>query len=189
MKENREENRNKRTSKHIYSVVYIAIAVAVTVICSWIRVPFTIPFTLQTFAVLTFTALIGMKRNLIAVAVYILLGIIGVPVFAGFSGGIGVVKGPTFGFIVGLLISVPVQGVISKPFGERTAGMVASMIAAMAVIYLCGSVWYAVFYSADTEIGLKGALMTCVVPFLLPDAVKTALAVFVAKRAKKLIKV
>lgn len=67
-------------------------------ICSWISIPMTVPFTLQTFAVFLAVGVLGGKRGSLAVLIYILLGAVGIPVFAGFSGGIGVLLGNTGGY-------------------------------------------------------------------------------------------
>ena len=72
-----------------YDMVYIAVFVVVMAICSWISIPATVPFTLQTFGVFLAVGVLGGKRGTLSILVYILLGAVGVPVFAGFSGGIG----------------------------------------------------------------------------------------------------
>ncbi len=76
-------------------IVFIGIFAALIAICSWISIPTTVPFTLQTMGVFTAVGLLGGKRGSLAVLVYILLGLVGLPVFAGFSGGVGVLFGTT----------------------------------------------------------------------------------------------
>ena len=78
------------TKTKTYDLAYIAIFAVVMAVCSWISIPMTVPFTLQTFGVFMAVGVLGGKRGTLAVLVYILLGVVGVPVFAGFSGGIGV---------------------------------------------------------------------------------------------------
>ena len=72
-----------------YDLVYIAVFAVVMAVCSWISIPAQVPFTLQTFGVFMAVGVLGGKRGTLAVLVYVLLGAVGVPVFAGFSGGIG----------------------------------------------------------------------------------------------------
>lgn len=84
-------------------IVFIGIFAALIAICSWISIPTTVPFTLQTMGVFTAVGLLGGKRGSLAVLVYILLGLVGLPVFAGFSGGVGVLFGTTGGYIIGFL--------------------------------------------------------------------------------------
>lgn len=97
----------KTTALRTVDIAYIGLFVAVMAICSWISIPATVPFTLQTFAVFMAVGLLGGKRGTIAVLTYVLLGAIGVPVFAGFSGGIGALLGNSGGYIVGFIFSAP----------------------------------------------------------------------------------
>ena len=92
------------------NLVYIAFFAVLIVICSWISIPTLVPFTLQTFAIYLTVLLLGWKRGLGAILVYILLGIVGVPVFSGFKAGLGVVAGPTGGYIIGFIFLALVMG-------------------------------------------------------------------------------
>ena len=71
-------------------MAYIAVFTVLIAICSWISIPMTVPFTLQTFAIFLSVSILGGKRGTIAVFIYVLLGVVGIPVFAGFSGGLGI---------------------------------------------------------------------------------------------------
>ena len=90
-----------------YNIAIMALFVALLAICSWISLPIgPVPFTLQTFAVFVVGGLLGFKRGTVTVIVYILLGLVGVPVFSGFKGGVGVIVGPTGGYILGFILTV-----------------------------------------------------------------------------------
>ena len=78
-----------------YDMVYIAIFAVLMAICSWISIPMSVPFTLQTFGVFLAVGVLGGKRGTLAIVVYVLLGAIGIPVFAGFTGGIGIILSNT----------------------------------------------------------------------------------------------
>ena len=80
-------------------LVYIAIGAALITVCSWISIPMTVPFTLQTFAVFAVLLILDGYRGTIATLVYVLMGAIGLPVFAGFSGGLAIILGNTYCFI------------------------------------------------------------------------------------------
>ena len=97
------------TRSKTYDIVYIAVFAVIMAICSWISIPAAVPFTLQTFGVFIAVGILGGKRGTLSVLVFILLGAIGVPVFAGFSGGIGVLAGTTGGYIIGFLFSALVM--------------------------------------------------------------------------------
>lgn len=83
----------------------VALFAALMAICSWVSIPTPVPFTLQTFAVFLAPGLLGGKMGTIAVGTYLLLGAVGLPVFAGFSGGIGTLLGATGGYLLGFLLT------------------------------------------------------------------------------------
>ena len=87
----------------VRDMAYTAMFAVVMAACSWISVPYVVPFTMQTFAVFLAVGVLGGKRGTLAVLVYILLGCVGIPVFSGFSGGVGILMGSTGGYIVGFL--------------------------------------------------------------------------------------
>ncbi|MBR3994444.1 MAG: biotin transporter BioY [Clostridia bacterium] len=89
----------------IRALCEISIFVSLMTICAWITIPFAIPFTLQTFAFFLCCLCLGGKKAFVCTAVYIFLGIVGVPVFSSFGAGIGAVFGASGGFLIGLLPS------------------------------------------------------------------------------------
>ena len=91
--------------KKTYDMAYIGLFVGLMAICSWISIPTAIPFTMQTFAVFLAVMILGGKRGTLAIVVYLLLGLVGVPVFAGFSAGPGVLFGTTGGYLIGFVFS------------------------------------------------------------------------------------
>ena len=84
-------------------IILISLSAALICICSWIQVPSAVPFTLQTFAVFLVSAVLGAKKGVAATLVYILLGAVGLPVFSGFQGGVGVLLGATGGYVFGFV--------------------------------------------------------------------------------------
>ena len=139
------------TKTKTYDLAYIAIFAVLIAICSWISIPMTVPFTLQTFGVFMAVGVLGGKRGSLAVLVYILLGVIGVPVFAGFSGGLGILLNNTGG-------------------------------------YAMGTIWFMVVYTRTTgAVGIGTVLGWCVIPFIIPDLVKIALAFVLSRRVRKLV--
>ena len=166
----------------------IAMGAALIAVCSWISVPMTIPFTMQTFAVCLVTALFGLRRGMWTVACYILLGAAGVPVFSGFKGGIGALLGTTGGYIVGFLFTALIVGLAVDRLGRGLPVLIASMALGILVCYAFGTAWFMVVYARKTgPIGLGTALGWCVFPYLLPDAVKIALASVLTGRLYPLV--
>ena len=109
------------TRSKTYDIVYIAVFAVIMAICSWISIPAAVPFTLQTFGVFIAVGILGGKRGTLSVLVFILLGAIGVPVFAGFSGGIGVLAGTTGGYIIGFLFSALVMWAMEKTSWQKSS--------------------------------------------------------------------
>ena len=103
-------------------MVYIAIFAVIIAVCSWISVPMVVPFTLQTFGVFCAVGLLGGKRGTLSVLIYVLLGAVGVPVFAGFSSGIGTLFGVTGGYIMGFIFTALIYWLITAIFGEKALG-------------------------------------------------------------------
>ena len=170
----------------VKEITYAAMGVALTAVCSWISVPAvftTVPFTLQTFAVCLVTALFGLRLGLFTVVGYILLGLVGAPVFAGFSGGLSALLGPTGGYIVGFLFTALAVGLAVDRFGREWKALIPAMALGILLCYTFGTVWFVIVYARNNgPIGVMTALGWCVFPYLLPDAVKIALASTLTRR-------
>ena len=188
IKMNMEKTR-KRTDRSLKDLVYVSMFTALIAVCSQIYVPTPVPFTLQTLAVFIAGGLLGWKRGVLCVAVYILLGMAGVPVFAEFSGGLRVLFGMTGGYIIGFLFTALIVGLMCDKLGRKLWVLVVSMILGLAVCYLFGTVWFMVVYTQKVEpIGFVSALGTCVVPYLLFDAAKIGAAAVLVNRLDKIVK-
>ena len=178
--------RYSRSRTAVKELVLTAMFAALIAVCSIISIPIgAVPVTLQTFAVCLSAAMLGWKRGTLAVTVYILLGIAGLPVFAGMKGGIGVLAGPTGGYIVGFIPAALIIGLIADKTMRRALPLSLSMVGGVLVCYAVGTIWFMIV----TGRGLGEALMLCVVPFLVFDAVKIALAVLLSNRLSKIIKI
>lgn len=170
-------------------IAYIGIMAAVITICSWIAIPATVPFTLQTMGVFLAVGLLGGKRGTLSVLVYILLGAIGAPVFAGFTGGIGIILGTTGGYIVGFLFSALMMWAMERLFGKGTLTLAISMVAGLLVCYAVGTLWFMGVYAKNSgPVGLGTVLGWCVIPFIVPDLMKIALSLVLTGRLRKAIK-
>lgn len=180
--------KEERKQLRISDMTYIAVGAVLIAICSWIAVPAAVPFTLQTFAVFTMTGILGGRRGTITVLLYILLGAIGVPVFAGFSGGVGILLGSTGGYIIGFLGSALVMWLGEKLFGKGLIVQIISMLAGLLVCYAFGTAWFMMVYSqSNGAVGLAAVLGWCVIPFIIPDLIKIALAVVITRRVGKYV--
>lgn len=170
-------------------MAYIALFAVLIAICSWISIPATVPFTLQTFGVFLAIGVLGGKRGALAVAVYLLLGCVGLPVFAGFTGGLGIVLGSTGGYIVGFLVCALLMWAMERCLGSKTWVLAVSMVVGLAACYAFGTAWFMAVYTRSTgPIGLATALGWCVIPFVLPDLVKVGLALVLCRRLAAAVK-
>lgn len=151
-------------------MVFIALFAAI--IC--IIAPFSInvgviPISLGTLAIYFAGGFLGSKKGVAAVCVYILLGAVGLPVFTGFSGGFAKLLGVTGGYIIGFIPLVLLTGI----FAERNKKLMpVGMVLGTLACYAFGTAWFMI--STGSE--LVPALMSCVVPFLIGDAIKIAAA-------------
>ena len=178
------------TKNKTLDMVYIAMFTVLIAICSWISIPTTVPFTLQTFGVFVTVGVLGGKRGSLSVLIYLLLGAIGIPVFAGFTGGMGIVLGSIGGYIIGFLLSALLMWGMEKLLGKKTWVLALSMVLGLLVCYIFGTIWFMLVYTRETgAIGLWTALGWCVFPFVIPDLGKIVLALLICKRLAKVIKV
>lgn len=161
----------------------IALFAVIISICAWISIPTTIPFTMQTFGVFLALDVLGGKRGTISIIVYLLLGIVGVPVYAGGLSGIGVVFGNTGGYMIGWFIAGFVFWAMETLLGRKKWVLALSSMLGLLVCYVVGTVWFMVVYARNIgQIGLWTALVWCVIPFIVPDLVKIVLALSIQKR-------
>ena len=167
-------------------IVYMSVFTAMISICSWISIPASIPFTLQTMGVFMTVGLLGGKRGTLTVLTYILLGAIGIPVFAGFTGGVSVLLGTTGGYIIGFLLSALLMWGIETIMGRNQIALAFSMVAGLIVCYVFGTAWFMLIYTQHSGvIGLSTVLGLCVIPFIIPDLIKIGVALFLINRLKK----
>lgn len=166
-----------------------AVFAVLIAICSWISIPTAVPFTLQTFGIFLAVSVLGGKFGSLAVLVYILLGCVGVPVFAGFTGGIGVLTTNTGGYIVGFLAMALVVWALEKPAKNKIWLQLLSMVLGLAVCYAFGTVWFMIVYAGNSgSVGLMTVLGWCVIPFIIPDLIKMGLAFSVGRNLKKILR-
>jgi len=167
----------------------IAMMAAVICLCAWITVPFTVPFTMQTFGVFAALCLLGGGDGTIAVGLYLLLGLVGLPVFSGFQGGPGHLLGPTGGYLIGFLFTGLAHILLEKLTARcKPLPRVALLFAEHLLCYLVGTLWFVtVMGSRGTPYGFVPALGLCVLPYVLPDLLKISLADFVGRRIGKSI--
>ena len=187
---NLEENMMRQTTNKTKDLVYIALFAVMMAVCSYISIPTAIPFTMQTFAVFFALNFLGGKKGTLSVCIYLLLGIIGLPVYANGTSGIGMIMGITGGYMIGWIFSGLAMWIVEKLLCKKLWAQAVSMFIGLIVCYIIGTLWYMVVYAHDSgAIGLWTALTWCVFPFVIPDILKLGLALWLSQRLRKITKV
>ncbi len=156
----------------------IALCTALIIISAFISLPTIPPFTLQTAAIAFSGKVLGRKKGVICVLLYILLGSFGLPVFSGFRGGFAALFGATGGFILGFLPLGYFSG-----FGKTSFKSYLFMMAGLISCYILGMLWYALIYIGSFSSALS-VIMSFVLPFIIPDMLKLFLALMLSARVK-----
>ena len=150
------------------------VTVALLAVSAWVTVPFgPVPFTLQTLALAMIPAMLNRTCAIASVCCYVLLGAIGLPMFSSMQGGIGVLAGPTGGFLWGFILGILAAMIVERVLPERLSPFARALVAdvcMLLVAYVCGTVQL----MAVAQMSLMPALMAAVIPFIIPDAVKLA---------------
>lgn len=159
-------------------------ALAAALIC--ILSPFTImlpfspvPVSLTIFAIFIAVYAVGLKWGMAATALYILIGLAGIPVFSGFSGGVGKLMGPTGGYIFGYLFVALLTGIFTQKW-ENRAMHVLGMLSGTLICYLIGTIWLA----KTAGMGFSAALYAGVIPFIPADVIKIGAAALIGPRLR-----
>ncbi len=161
---------------------------AIIAVCAFISIPSSVPFTLQTFAIFLAVLVLGGKMGSLSVFIYLCLGAIGVPIFAGFNGGIGVLLGNTGGYILGFMFIALIMWMFETVLPKRNFFIILSMIVGLFVCYAFGSIWFVIVYTKNTgAIGIGATLMMCVIPYIIPDFIKMFVAFALSRRIKKIL--
>lgn len=145
-----------------------------------------VPFNLGVLGAFLTGLMLTPRNAVFSMSVYIILGLVGLPVFAGFSGGAGVLFGITGGYIIGYIFIAALTSLASgftSVLSESTGIMLlsAAMLLSLFVCYAFGTVWFMLL----TGNGLYQSLAICVIPFVIPDILKLCAALFAAEAIKK----
>lgn len=174
MQENQKVVRSMNKKITTYQLAVTALMAAVMCILGPLSVPVgTVPFSLTNLAVFFAVYLLGTKLGATSVAVYLLLGAAGLPVFSAYSGGLVKLAGPTGGYLIGFLPMAILSGLFVQKSNGRPWISAAGMVLGMLVDYILGTAWFVILMKC----GVWYALTVCVFPFLIVDGVKIALAV------------
>lgn len=184
-------NVNTKNKTRILRIALCALFVALIAIGGQIQIPFVpVPFTLQTLFVLLSGALLGPIEGFLVVIVYISMGLLGLPVFSGFTGGIESVLKPSFGFIIGFAFGALLSGlIIGKKENPNILRLIIGVISGTTLIYVFGVSYYfilKIFYIGG-EINVWNIFLMFWIVFIPTDILKGAIVVIVAKKLSKFL--
>lgn len=172
----------------VRDMVLCSLFAALMAVCAWLTIPGEVPFTLQTFGLFATLVLLGGKRGTIAIALYLILGAVGLPVFSGFRGGFGILFGTTGGYIFGFVLSGLLYWAMTALLGNRPWVQLLALVLGACLYYAAGTGWFLLVYLQKTgPISLGVVLAKCVIPFLLPDAAKLVLAWLLTHRLARFV--
>jgi biotin transport system substrate-specific component len=169
----------------IRDMVFTALFAAIICVMAPFVIPMgPIPLSLATFAIYIAASVMNWKYGTLAVIIYIALGVVGLPVFSGFTGGLPKLVGPTGGFILGYILLALAEGFFIDKLESKKWAYSLGMVIGSVLLYTCGTIWFMIIMNVT----LAKALALCVIPFLLGDIVKIILASFIAPRLRKMLK-
>ena len=165
------------------NLVLCAMCAAITCILAPLSIPLAggVPVSLATFAVMLSGVLLGGPLGALSQLIYVLLAAVGLPVLAGWTGGLGIVLGMTGGYIIGYIPCAWLTGLIYKKYGEtakkpvKILFMIIGMTAGNIVLYVIGTAWFMFI----TEMTLEASLAACVIPFIPGNIIKMAAVIII----------
>ena len=173
-------NEGTKTKQYILCALFIAFSA----ICAQLVIPIQpVPITLGTLAILMAGAMLGPKYGALSVFLYVLLGLVGVPVFSMGRAGVGIIAGPSGGFVMGWVLVAAVTGYLAEKLGRSYVSLVIAMLAGTIVCYVTGVAWFMFL----TGTGLWAALVACMFPFLIGDSLKIVIGAFLVRRCRDYI--
>lgn len=173
--------------KKLYNLTLIGLMSAILCILApfSIAVPGTlVPISMGTFAVYLTSSVLGWKKGTLSVLIYLLLGMMGVPVFAGWTAGVQKLAGPTGGYLIGYLFIALLTGFFAERFSKKMTAYPIGMVLGTIICYFFGTLWL----SIQNSIGILETLSIAVIPFLPGDLLKIIGVTIIAFPVKKALK-
>ena len=175
---------NRKNKYNLKSMLQCSLFAALLCIMAPLTFPVgVVPVTLGIFAVIICASVLGVSRSMVSVGVYIALGAIGLPVFSGWQGGVGVLVGPTGGYIWSYIIVCIIVGKCADMSTPRWFAILCGLLALL-ICYICGTVQYMVVSGSDIVVSLT----VCVYPFVIFDIIKVWAATVAGNRIRDALK-
>jgi biotin transport system substrate-specific component len=173
----------KKTS--IYQLTTCAIMAALMCILGPVSIPIgPVPISLTTLVIYLSAMLLGAKLSTVSCGIYLLLGLVGLPVFSEFQGGIGKLAGPTGGYIIGFIFTAIICGIFADKFRDKPVLIFIGMVLGTIVTYAFGTIWFIIMMQANPAY----AMSVCVIPFIPFDICKMIIALILGSAVYKALK-
>ncbi len=181
---------SERTKRKLPRALICSLFAAILCVISPHAIPMTVPLTLATLGIYVCACSLPPSMSTVSVLLYLAIGAVGVPIFSGYSGGIGKLAGPTGGYLVGyipmaLVISLTVTLLVHRqkrpPIAVDIAIRMVACLLGTVVLYAFGTLWYVV----QQKTTFAAALPMCVFPFLPGDTAKIAAAALISRALEK----
>lgn len=143
-----------------------------------------VPVSFTNLVIYLTVYLLGTKSGCVSYLVYMLLGVVGLPVFSGFSGGISKLAGPTGGYLVGFILMALISGFVLEQFRRQVIPTFIGMVAGTFFAYLFGTIWFVI----QSQSTVDYALRVCVQPFIPFDLIKMVIAIFLGQAIRTALK-
>ena len=168
-------NENTANRSNVYKLAQVAVITAVMCVLAPMAIPIgPVPISLTNFVIYLALYVLGTKMGTVSFICYLILGTVGLPVFSGFTGGLGKLMGPTGGYLIGFIPMALIAGLFIEKFDSKVMHFVGMALGTI-VCYAFGTAWFC--YLAG--VGLHKALAACVIPFLPGDTIKIVISLFV----------
>ena len=176
---------NAKSGLTVSQIAVIGVMTAATCVLAPLSLPIgPVPISLTNLVIYFSLYTLGTMKGTISYLVYLLLGLVGLPVFSGFTSGPGKLFGPTGGYLIGFIPMAIIAGLVIDRYINKRIVCLLGMIAGTAVCYLFGTAWLA--YQAN--MGFKAALMAGVIPFIAGDLIKMVLAMLIGPQIRSQLK-
>lgn len=184
--------RNKQNPLTVRDIAQIGVFTALTAIGAFITIPAVpVPITLQTFFALMSGMLLGSRKAMLSQIAYVLLGLAGLPILAGFSGGLQTVMKPSFGFLIGFIPAAYLTGKIAEGSWTTVRGLTMAALAGTLCMYVFGLpyMYYILNIVLSKNMSLYSVLKAGMLLFIPGDTIKAAVAIYLAKKLKNRIRI
>lgn len=156
-----------------YQLTITALMAAIMCILGPLSIPIgPVPISLTNLVIYLSVILLGTRFGTLSYVIYLILGIIGLPIFSGFQGGLGKLAGPTGGYLIGFILMALITGAFIHFSKGKILFIIIGMVVGTLVDYLFGTIWFCAVMKTD----FISALAVCVFPFIIFDAIKIALS-------------